>query len=206
MLVVDKKNITIILGSLKLLALEGYYFGLDTETFGLDFEQKMFSLIISTNTEEYYFNFLPYRDGNGATHSMYDPIVKDGLQEIFSQYKATWFIHNAKFDMQKLALSGFRLHGRVVCTIAMERLLYNNYSTGYSLAGCAMRRGLEKDDSVEKYIKEHGLYETVVVKGKNKKIPKYYEVPFDIISKYGCKDARLHRTIGMDQFERLNYK
>ena len=72
----------------------------------------------------------------------------------------------------------------------MERLVRNDYMK-YSLDACLQRRGMEKDATVDTYIKKNKLYTTKLVPGKLKrtKFKHYDKVPFSIMFVYGCKDA-----------------
>jgi DNA polymerase-1 len=195
MIVVTKDSLDGVIGA---LTPTGEY-GVDTETTGLSESDSLFSLIIASEHEEYYFNFnvaddIPNSAGLDRTSVLHK------LRPIFANPLNTWFIQNAKFDMRMLAKEGVEIAGTVYCTEAMERLVQNNYPK-YSLKANAARRGLKKDDSVEVYISKHKLYTVRTIPGKKKKIkqPHFDRVPFPIITKYGGIDARLHREIGIDQ-------
>ena len=203
MMLVTKENLTQIVDSI------GHYkLGLDTETFGSGVRDRLFSIIIS-DSNEYYFNFDYTEDHLG--NKLPSESILDGKdleymdKHLFRDPSKVWYIHNAKFDLQKLELEGVALEGRVHCSYVTERILYNT-AVSCSLAACAKRRGLEKDESVEKYINKHKLYKMVQVPGKKKKekVPFFHKVPLDIMVPYGEKDALLHSVIGMQQ-ERLIY-
>jgi len=178
-------------------------YGLDTETFGVDFDDRLFSIIISDNTDSFYFNFLEKPDHLGRTPPPEFCLPRESsllaLGGALSRVDSLWFIHNAKFDLQKLRLEGIEINGRVHCTMATERLIYNHY-LDHSLDACARRRGLEKDKTVEEYIKKFNLYE---VKNGEKK-PRFDLVPFFIMSTYGQQDGRLAYQIGIDQRRELD--
>jgi len=176
-------------------------YGLDTETFGVDFDDRLFSIIIADADDCYYFNFLTTPDHNGRMPPEEFTLVGKIplLVPIFDRVDSLFFLHNAKFDLQKLRLEGIEVKGRVHCTMATERLIYNHY-LDYSLDACARRRGLEKDKTVEEYIKKFNLYE---VKNGEKK-PRFDLVPFFIMSTYGQRDARLAYQIGIDQRRELD--
>ncbi len=181
--------------------------GLDTETFGLRHEQRLFSIQIATAGMAYYFNFFDGEDhlGNKPPEETILPRswIRERMGCLWADENKTWFIHHAKFDLQKLALEGVVVKGLVHCTQAVERILFNTSFIG--LAKCAVRRGLEKDSSVEEYIKKHKLSTKVTVPGKKKAYNNkhFHLVPFDIMTNYGCVDANLHRLVGEDQLDQL---
>jgi len=185
---------------------DSLWLGLDTETFGLDYNQRLFSIQICTGKLTYYFNFF-----NGADHEGNLPPKENVLprswvhkfRPLFKQTKRTWFIHNAKFDAIKLLLEEIEIRGSIHCTQTVERLLDN--ISRVSLSACADRRGYSKDDKVAAYIKENKLYEKVSINGKKKKIKiKFFHlVPFHIMVEYGCIDAYLAFVIGVDQLKQI---
>ena len=171
------------------------YFSTDTETKGLGFEDDLFSIQIADAEHEYYFNFNDYEKGPHLPLSEASSIMQP-----FFDRPATWFIHNAKFDMIKLRRAGIELVGDVHCTQQMERLVRNNYFQ-YSLDACLKRRGRAKNDEVKAYITEHKLYTHVMneIKGKKEKNLHYDRVPLDLMFKYGCDDVRDCFDLGMEQ-------
>lgn len=175
--------------------------GLDTETYGPRFGDRMFSLQISTEKHVWYFNFHQYGTG---TPVLDRAEVVGQLRDSLESPLKTWFIHNAKFDLRRLALEGVHIGGYVHCTQMCERFIYNQYMK-YSLKDCLERRGRKKDDAVEKYIAEHKLYSFEEQPGKKTKIKmKHFDrVPFDIMFRYGCIDAEEVRVLGIDQREKL---
>lgn len=188
--------------------LRGNYFGIDTETYGLD--KPLFSIIISDAKGAYYFNFDDTPDYTGAP--IPDEYILD--KELFvgafqwwqNQSHIWWAAHNAKFDMHKLFdFTGKPLKGSVWCTKTGERVYRNNY-LDYSLAACAKRRGWAKNDKVEECIKQSKLYTWSIIPGKKKrdKWKHYDKVPFDIITKYGLHDGILHRELFLDQMRSFN--
>jgi DNA polymerase-1 len=180
--------------------------GLDTETTGLSENDKMFSLIVADEDEAYYFNFNVAPDIPDACQLDVTTVMQL-LAPIFSHPLNTWYIHNAKFDLRMLAKAGAKIAGRVHCTYAVERIIQNNFlgEEAYRLSGCAARRGLQKDETVEKYISKNKQVTVVTMPGKKKKITlKHFDrVPFSIIVPYGTQDAVLHRHIGLDQEAQL---
>lgn len=202
---------------------------LDTETSGLRVfhGDALFSIIIGEADQEFYFNFIAYPeirelmdmpDGNGGTYKD-EVVVQEELAEefvldrsflelmkpIFAQAASTWFIHNAKYDMHILANDGIEIAGTIHCTRAIALVEYNEHFK-YDLGSCAERIGLQKDDKVEAYIKEHKLSRKEPVPGKKTRatIKDFSRVPFPIITEYGCTDAKVGRRLGVHQSETIH--
>lgn len=179
---------------------------LDTETTGLRMYQqdRIFSLIIGTEVDTYYFNFQDYE--NIEEDYVLPRTLFGELQAgVFSDPSKLWYLHNAKFDMGGLHREGAELAGPVHCTEAVARVLYNEHLT-YSLDACAKRIGLTKDDAVEEYISEHGLWEWDQIPGKKTRSKNkfFHLVPFNIVSAYGETDARITYQLGRNQEEALH--
>jgi DNA polymerase III epsilon subunit-like protein len=102
--------------------------GLDTETYGLRFNDRLFSFAISTINGSYYFNFnhnCPFID-NILDIGEVAPMV----QKIFNDPSRTVFIHNAKFDMKTIQARR-KIHGLapmkrfpVLDTVKIARLFF----------------------------------------------------------------------------------
>jgi DNA polymerase-1 len=173
----------------------------DTETTGLmPFHgDRLFSLIIATDEESYYFNFNAYE--GLAPDLLLDK--KDTLallqRDIFCREDLTVVMHNAKFDLHMLSMDGVRVSCRVVDTEVLARLRYNRHLT-YSLSSLAKTVGMEKSDAVEEYLSKHKLSEKVAIPGKKKKVEKkrYDKVPFEIVSEYGAQDGRVTMAVYRD--------
>lgn len=193
----------------KRLSKPGEY-GADTETTGLRRKDRLFSVIVADEKQGYYFNFNQEPDHQGkrpsAEYILPREWIKD-LAPIFENEASTFFLHNAKFDMGMLAREGVYILGTIHCTEALERVLKNNYlgKKPYSLASCAARRKLAKDDAVEDYITANGLYRDLKIPGKEKPFREkwFHLVPFEIVAKYGINDAVITRIIGLDQLKRF---
>ena len=180
-------------------------YGLDTETTGLLESDRLFSIILSDHLGAYYFNFQEYTDTNLEFKLPRKWLAK--FRPIFYEAASTWFMHNAKFDMRMLIKEGLTLRGNVHCTMALERIVKNNYfGAGYTLKACLKRIGDAKDDGVEKYIREHKLYEKVKIPGKKKISTNkfFWKVPLEVIHPYGEQDATGCRTLGMIQQYKLS--
>lgn len=179
----------------------------DTETSGLRpyHDDRLFAIIINNGKESFYFNW-NIRDYENA---FYDPeIVLDethirALEGGFSHPNTTWFFHNAKFDMAFLEKEGLHVAGTVYDTKQLARITYNDHFDGYSLSKCAARIGLAKDDAVEKYIKDHHVWDYIYTPVKKKN--KYYDqVPLEIMLKYGEIDAEVTYKLGMHHLRRID--
>lgn len=180
-------------------------YGLDTETTGLQWHDRVFSIILADEKEEFYFNF-NRKDDIPADCILPREWIAE-MQSIFDNEGSYFFIHNAKFDLHKLAADGICVLGEVHCTENGERLLYNVH-LDYRLDTCAKRRGLAKDDAVKAYIKKNKLVTHVDIEGKGKELEilHFDRVPWDLMVKYATHDARLHYIIGKDQRQKLKEK
>lgn len=167
---------------------------LDTETTGLNAYKidELFSIVIADNKDVYYFDF---------NETLPRELIKE-FKPILENPDNLWFMHNAKFDLSMLYREGLVVKGTVHCTQAIARVEYNAHLK-YSLAACAERIGLKKDDAVEKYISEHKLYEWEQIPGKKQRSKnKFYTmIPLEIMLVYGEQDARVTYELGMHQIK-----
>lgn len=174
-------------------------YGLDTETTGLRpwNGDRLFSLILSDESEAYYFNFQTYADLDPQWILDKEETLA-ALAPVWKNKAASWYAHNAKFDMAMLDQEGVTLWGEVVDTEVLGRLLFNRRMK-YSLDVLAEEYlGEKKSQEVEDYIKTNRLYSWLQAPGKKKKAkhPHYDRVPYPIISRYGLKDGVLVRALG----------
>jgi DNA polymerase I len=174
----------------------------DTETTGLRIYQqdRLFSVVVSTGTANYYFNYKDYGDGSPC---LPEPSIK--LLQSLLEGNRLLFMHNAKFDMSVLAKEGLQVLADVHDTQVVARLIYNDHMS-YSLDNCVKRDlGKEKDDKVKKYMDDNDLYRKHCIPGKKTEDKIYYfdEVPFPIISEYACLDAQLTFELGQFQLAKL---
>lgn len=180
--------------------------GLDTESYGTRFMDRMFSLQISTSTRVWYFNFHDYSKNWHEPSRRHDvPIlnvnqVMEHLSPAFKDRHSVWFIHNSKFDQRRLAIEGKELLGGIHCTQMCERYIYNQY-VRYSFDHCLKRRKMFKDDAVAKYIEDHKLKSKCPDTGKTLK--HFEQVPFDLMFPYASSDAERVRVLGLDQRKEL---
>lgn len=178
--------------------------GFDTETYGLGFDDKLFSIIIYSDSQKksFYFNYHPYEDLD-LSYILPRGFIHD-LRPIFEDSTKTIFAHNAKFDMQRLALEDIFIRGRVHDTMAIERIVKNNLMR-YGLDACAQRRGHKKDSGLDQFFNKREHYEMVRLPWKKTKTKnkKFWTIPFPVIVKYGLKDGELPVVIGTDQIKKL---
>jgi DNA polymerase-1 len=174
---------------IQLLSVAGEY-GLDTETHGVGFYDRLFGISIANSEQTYYFDFL---------HTLAREQLSE-FKSVFSNTGSTWYIHNAKFDLQKFELEGLSIAGLIYCTYTNEKLLDNSHLL-YNLKETAKRRGLHKVDEVMLYANKNKCYDLVNIPDKRKRVRKYYfdRVPLDLMSNYAGVDAELHYKIGVDQ-------
>lgn len=192
-MLVEKSNFNFVLDKLR----EHKYFAVDTETYGLGWDDRLFSVIVSTEMDNYYFNFKPYPD------KAYSVVLSgEHLHELFNLINSvclTLFMHNAKYDMRRLALEGINISSRVVCTEVAARIARNDYRK-YTLDECGRRIGFRKDDTVNKWInkKINKAKTFYTIPGKKNRIAnKHYDkVPLDMIRKYGELDGKITYNLG----------
>lgn len=178
--------------------------GYDTETYGLRYQDRLFSLIISVPAsgsapeEDFYFNFNGAPDHLGKVPD--DEFVLDRTETFNlltpSFFVGIWASHNVPFDNQKIRFECGTYPLACHCTMATDRVLRNDFME-YSLEETAKRYGFEKDMSVDEYITKHKLQTRVTIPGKKKvsHIKHFDQVPLEMMVKYGCTDARIHRKI-----------
>jgi DNA polymerase I len=181
----------------------------DTETTGLKVykQDRLFSIIVSTSMDDYYFNYNTELDHlGGKAPFIFDRILIGDLVKVLTARKKL-FMANAKFDMGMLQKDvGFTIEWpEIHDVLVMDRLLFNDHMQ-YNLDAVAKRNGLAKSDAVEEYIAEHKLWEWEVVPHRKKrdKLKYFNKVPFDIIAPYGCKDGRITYQIGLMQEPKLS--
>jgi len=176
------------------------YLSLDTETTGLNWAGKdeIVAIIISTDTDDYYFNFKDYGEEDAPVITRAE--FYNEMEDVLLDPKIIWFMHNAKFDLHMLAKWGFLIAGPVHCTMAIERLL-DSQAASLSLDNVAKRYGLRKSGDVMDYLRENKLYEVRSVEGKKKRERIYFwdKVPYRVLQPYGEIDGRITYKIGKKQ-------
>lgn len=185
------------------------YLALDTETTGLNPYKGdyLFSIIISTEEDNFYFNFNSFPD-HLLVHPPSDTKLtsrhKAAIEEVINVEGKTIFMHNALFDLGMLYQSQIELtEPNIFCTMSLARLV-NNLLPSYSLEYLGNLIGYPKDDTVEKYISKHKLYTLEDVGKKKPNKNKHYNlVPFEIISAYGMRDGEVTYKLGRYIMQRL---
>lgn len=168
----------------------------DTETYGLEITDKMFGFSLAQ------FNT------SGDIASSYCDIRENpehlGLIRRLDQQDVIWCMHNAKFDLWRLALEGIYLKNPVLCTKTLVKLADNSRES-YSLDACAPLVGHKKDDTVEKWITENKAYEMVSVPGKKATFKRKFfdKVPLDIISHYAKVDAEVCLKLAVEYYDKI---
>jgi DNA polymerase I len=191
-MIVTVDNIRDVLSSL------GSHCAIDTETTGL-YPYKsdtLFSIIISNETTDYYFNFQDYGDGSPVLPRTALKLIADEL----SSKQRVWFLQNAKFDMAFLLKEGIELNGPIFDLNMLDRV-HRNQHMSYKLKDIAKRWGFEKLDIVEEWAdKNRDLMVSdhiCAISGKEYTLKDYSKVPFSIISEYGEFDGKA--TFGSSQ-------
>lgn len=178
---------------------------LDTETTGLfPFHgDRLFSIIIGTAIDNYYFNWNEYPNLPKDLRLTNEHLLR--LQGSLLEDDCVWFMHKAIYDLPILARGFLNVTGTVHCTKNMARVQYNEHNK-YSLDACAFRIKEEKSSAVEEYIKKHKLYSHREINGKKIKVKRFDLVPFGIIVPYGIQDAAITYKLGMHQIEQIKQR
>ena len=184
---------------------------LDTETTGLNPYKgdRIFSVIISTYKDNFYFNFNDKPDHLGnycpVPSSVLDRRVLRRFRPILDNPDTLIYIHNASFDMHFFNVEkiNVRFRAKIFCTKAHGRLVHNQLQN-YKLETLGAAIGIEKDNALEKYISKHKLYTLVDVGKKKPRKDKHYDlVPWEIITEYGFQDGRVCFELGRYEEARL---
>jgi DNA polymerase-1 len=208
-MLVGKKDFPLIID---ILSKPGMY-SVDTETTGLKTYRgdELFSIIIGTEENEYYFNFILYpemledesKKEFWLSREEHFPII---AKHVLSNPDSTFFIHNAKYDMRIFAQWGHvDWPGTVHCTMACHRVVRNDLER-YNLAALTQNDpDGGKSDEVKDYVSKHKLYtEEIVPWKKNKeKNPQYHRVPLELMQPYAETDGRITRRLGLKQITSL---
>ena len=121
-MLVSTENLTSVLEELRFSKI----LATDTETTSLNSFQDgmLFSIIISTEKDDYYFNFKDYPE-EGI--SPLPRSVIDDLKPIFLDETKIHFLQNAKFDMHMLAREGIFFAGKIYDTAVLDRIHFNQH-------------------------------------------------------------------------------
>lgn len=175
----------------------------DTETTGLEPFRgcKLFSVIVATAKQSFYLNFNWYSE-LGLEEFILGDDAKDKLRYLF-HIDRLWILQNAKFDLHFLAKENMLPRGSYYDTQVAGRVIYNihdKYSLDFLSEFYLQNR---KDDAVMEWLEKNKCYTMVPLPGRKKQIKNYHfeQVPFEIISKYALKDARLTYDLYLKQQE-----
>lgn len=210
--IVDHSNKEEVLAHL--LSIRSGVIAIDTETYGLKWDDDMFSMILTVQGgNSYYFNFKDYPAMFGEVdpwgeRSGYEEVkgfpysILTELHGMWNAPDIRWVLANAKFDMRRLDIHGINLNGDIYDVLLMERIRYNRH-IHYSLDACLKRIGHSKDDRVSLWIKDNKAYTTYAVEGKKvkEKDLHYDRVPFHIITEYGFMDTEGTLLVYQDQMD-----
>jgi len=179
---------------------------LDTETTGLRpyHGDRLFSLILATSKNVYYFNF-NFASDISEQETLPRSYLKE-LNPLFISPDIIWVGHNIKYDMHILAQEDIFLKGHIHDTMVTMRLIENDRFK-YDLDSVAFDMlGEHKDSTVDDYIDEHGLWTKVVLQegGDEEKIKHFDRVPFSLIVPYAEKDAVLALRLYYAQMAKLH--
>ena len=151
----------------------------DTETTGLRYHDRLFSVQFATKDREYHFD---KRLLGGDFQKL----------KILFEKPRNYYLQNAKFDMRMLHWEGCTLRGTIHDVEVLMRLVKNDVMTT-RLADTAKRYGMQKLDMVDKYVTKNKLYSKVTSKhwDKTYEYKHYDQVPLDIMAEYAAHDARI---------------
>lgn len=165
--------------------------GCDTETTGLRYHDRLFSVQFSSESRDYYFDKRILGD------------QFDKVRGLFARPR-TWFFQNPKFDMRMLSWEGMVPTGTISDLEVLVRLDRNDVLTT-RLADTARREGFEKLKIVDDYIKEHGLSSKRVSRfGGEEKLLHFDQVPVGIMGAYAYHDTRITYDISKKIRDRLD--
>lgn len=153
---------------------------LDTETYGLRYEDRLFSVQFASAEKSFYF------DKRLLVNDF------DKIKLLFNKER-TWHGQNIKFDLRMMSWEGFHPKGRISDLEVLARLDRNDRLTT-KLAHLAKEHGMEKLDTVTQYIKKHPETRTKIKSrywDKWEELQYFDKVPFDIMSEYAPHDARI---------------
>lgn len=197
---VTESNLDKVLSHLK----EKSVIAIDTETTGLRpyHDNVLFSIIISCDDKDFYFNFNSY----GNKGPLPDNVLSR-LSEFLTYPDQVVAFHNPKFDLAFLRKEGIEVKGTIVDVWSLSRINHNDHFV-YSLAEIGNRQGFPKSDAVESYITKNSLWSWVDLKNLNKRFKdkRYNEVPFDIVKTYGERDGRVTYECYKKLTEAISFK
>lgn len=175
----------------------------DTETTSLNSFQdgKLFSVIISCEQEDFYFNFKDYPEED---ISALPRQCLTRLVDLAQDADKINILQNAKFDMHMLAREGLLIAGKVYDLMFLDRIYFNQHMS-YNLTNITKRWGDEKLDIVWEYITKNKLITKTELPefGKTIEQPHFDRVPFSIMQPYGEQDGRATLNVGLKILEAI---
>ena len=172
--------------------------GLDVESTGVEYSDRLFGLVLYTPSISFYFNFNAESEND---NTYLDKSLLKELAPIYNNEDMKWYIHNAVFDMAMLAKEGIKLKGRVYCTMTLARLVRNDRHS-YSLDALAKAYNFpEKVDEVKKYLAKFRCFTKHAIRGKETQVKKmhYDFVPLELMAKYAHVDGEICYLLGEEQ-------
>jgi DNA polymerase-1 len=164
----------------------------DTETTGLRYHDRLFSVQFATQDRSFYF------DRRALANF-------DRVKGLFDRER-TWYAQNAKFDMRMLSWEKMVPKGTVSDLEVLVRLDRNDVMST-RLADTARREGMEKLKIVDDYIKEHELHTKITNKyGGEEKLLHFDRVPIEIMGQYAHHDTRITYDLSEKILSRLDPK
>ena len=175
------------------------FLAVDTETTGLRLHQsdRLFSVVVASGSECFYFNFKPYEGLDS------DCVLDRSILREFNYLSPRTIAKaNAKCDMHALYKEGVDLMPHKLWDVLTVAKCLENKHMSYSLDNVAKREGFEKLSTVEEYIAKHKLFTIEQSPGKKTKSknPHYDMVPLSLIQEYAERDARITYDIFLRQF------
>jgi DNA polymerase-1 len=170
----------------------------DTETTGLNLfkDDEIFAFVLAHKSLAFYFDW-EFVDKEEAIALLSD-LARNPLR--------TWYLHNAKFDLNALSTEGVEIAGAIHDTEVVARLLKND-ELSYTLDLCAKRANLknQKLSDVKDYCLEHKLWEWDVRPGKKVRKKNFFfaKVPKDIMEKYTIGDGLTTFELAEWQIQRM---
>lgn len=167
----------------------------DTETTGLRYHDRLFSVQFATAEKSYYLD---------------KRLIPEHFAKIGQLFKKPreWYLQNPKFDMKMLHWEGWHLDGRISDLEVLARLDKND-RLSTKLAHVAKEHGFEKLDNIEKWIKAHPECKSKVKSkywDKTEELLHYDRVPWQEMALYGPIDTRITFDISKILRNRLDPK
>ena len=176
--------------------LQSKVISLDTETTGVEFYDRIFSVILFTSDYSFYFNF------NELTEVYLEKESFSLFAPLFDNPDIKWFIHNAIFDLAMIRKEGFDIKGRVYCTMTLERVIKNS-RPNFSLDALAKDYGLPQKlgDEIKECINKNKFFTKFKIRGKDTHVKKLHFdfVPQPLMEKYGHLDGEICYLLGQKQ-------